>query len=138
MDLNEMDELDNLIEDALRSEPMRQVPPEFHRRMSSRLQVTALVQSERQGFRFRMVATSLVFLALGITAIGVPAAAFYQGWMVHSVPGAMGYFDYFVVFGLRYWSEIVVVLGMASAVALLATVAALVVPHLRQRMQRQS
>jgi len=137
MDLNEMDKLDNVIEDALRSEPMRPVPSGFHRRMSNRLQVTALVQKERQGFRFRMAATSMVFLALGVAAIGVPAAAFYQGWVVRSVPGAMGYFDYFVVFGLRYWGEIVVVAGAAGAVALLATVAGLLIPHVRQRMQRQ-
>jgi hypothetical protein len=138
MHLDEMDELDGLIEEALRSEPMRQVPQGFHQRMSSRLQVTALVQTERQGFRFRMAATALVFLALGATVIGVPATAYFQGWRAQSVPGAMGYFDYFVVFGLRYWSEIIVALGVASAVVLVVAAASLVIPQLLQRVQRQS
>jgi len=112
---------------------MRVVPAGFHQRMTDRLRVTALAKSERQGFRFRMAATAIVFLSLGAVVVGVPMMAFYQGWVVHSVPGAMGYFDYFVVFGLQYWREIMVALGAATAVAALGAGSSLLVPYFRRR-----
>lgn len=137
MDLNEMDDMDRMIEDALRSEPLREVPRGFHQRMSNRLQVAALVQTERQGFRFRMMATAAVLLALGATVIGVPFLAFYQGWAVQTVPGAMGYFDSLVVFAMQYWGEIVVALGAAAVLAVLATTSSVLYVRLRHP-QRQS
>lgn len=138
MDLNEMDELDRMIEDALRNEPMRQVPQGFQRRISSRLHVAALVQTERHGFRFRMAATASVLLVLVVAIVGVPAAAFYQGWGVQSVPGALGYFDYLVVFAFQYWGEIVVALSVTCAVTVLATASGLLLVRLRRRPQRQN
>ncbi|GMV91505.1 MAG: hypothetical protein AMXMBFR82_12830 [Candidatus Hydrogenedentota bacterium] len=137
MDLNEMDDMDRMIEEALRSEPMRNVPQGFHLRMSNRLHVTALVQNERQGFRFRMMATAAVFAILGAAIVGVPALAFYQGWGVQAVPGAMGYFDYLVVFAFQYWGEIVIALSATTLLAGLATATGWALVRLRQP-QKQS
>ena len=137
MDLSEMDELDGLIDGALRSEPMRDVPAGFQKRMGNRLQVTALVQQERQGFRFRVAASALAFAALGVTAVGVPAVAFFQGWMVRSVPGAMGYFDYLTVYAVQNWDRIVLGLGVAALIAVAVTALGVLLPHLHPRAQRQ-
>ncbi len=137
MDLSEMDELDGMIDEALGGEPMRAVPAGFHRKLENRLRVTALVKQERQGFRFRMVASGLLFAVLGFVVVGVPAIAFYQGWVVRSVPGAMGYFDYLVVFALQSWDKVVLALGIAVVAAVAATMVGVVVPFIRHRAQRQ-
>ncbi len=136
MEFNDMDGLDDIIEAALRDESLREVPSGFHQRMAGRLRVTALAKSERQGFHFRMAATAMVFAVLGVVLIGVPVLAFYQGWMVHSVPGAMGYFDYLVVFAVQYWGEIAVILGGATGVAAVAAATTLALPRLRRRAQQ--
>lgn len=137
MDLDEMDELDGMIEEVLRTEPMHSVPAGFHRKMESRLRVTALIKQEQQGFRFRMAASAVVFAVLGFVVVGVPAVAFYQGWMVRSVPGAMGYFDYLVVYALQSWDKVVLALGIAAVVAVAATMVGVLLPYLRHRAQRQ-
>ena len=137
MELNEMDEMDVLIEEALRSEPMRPVPAGFHARMENRLQVTALVQRERQGYRFRMMATAALLAVLGFVVLGVPVIAYMQGAVVQSVPGAMGYFDYLIVYAVQSWEMIAFAAGVSLLVAVAVVLFGVLGPVMGRRAHRQ-
>ena len=137
MELNEMDAMDRMIEEALRSEPMRAVPAGFHARMENRLQVTALVQRERQGYRFRMMATAALLAVLGFVVVGVPVIAYLQGATVQSVPGAMGYFDYLVVSAVQSWEVIAIAVGASLLVAVAAALFGVLAPYIGRHAHRQ-
>ena len=61
------DKLDDLIESALSSEPLREVPADFHQRLRGRLRIATLVQTERRQFRYRA------------------ASALVTAWRIHQV-----------------------------------------------------
>lgn len=117
---NEWNDLDVMIEDALRSEPLREAPAGFHRRLDERLRIVAMVAKERKGFQIRVLASTALFAALLFTVVVVPALAYAQGWTVRSMPGAMGYLDYLAVFVVQEWEKLALV---AVGVALVAAVA---------------
>jgi hypothetical protein len=134
---NEWNELDALIEDALRAEPVREVPDGFHRRLGERLHLVALVAKERKGFQTRLLASAALFAALLITVVVVPALAYAQGWTVRSLPGALGYFDYLAVFVAQEWETLAVVATSAAVTAAGALALRAVVSLVRGRSAPQ-
>ena len=137
MDLNNMNDIDRFIEDALANEPLRPVPAGFHRRVEERVRVAALATHERRGFHSRLFASGVLFAMLGFTVVLVPALAFYQGWTVRALPGAMGYFDYLTVFVVQFWGEILLAAGAGAGVLAIAALIGLLVPVLRRKPAHQ-
>lgn len=132
-----MHDLDHIIEDALKSEPLREVPTGFHRRVTDRVRVAALASGERRGFHSRVLASVLLFAMIGFTVVLVPALAFYQGWTYRALPGVMGYFDYLTVLVVQSWSAIFIALAIGAGVAGLAGFIWMVLPALRRRTAKQ-
>ncbi|MCC6153479.1 MAG: hypothetical protein IT367_06950 [Candidatus Hydrogenedentes bacterium] len=137
MDLNNMNDLDRYIEDALKGEPMRPVPTGFHKRVEERVRVAAIASRERRWFHSRMIASVILFAMIAFTVVIVPALAFFQGWTVRALPGAMGYLDYMMVFASQSWPEILLAVGFGVIVVAAAAIAWLVVPMLRRNAARQ-
>jgi hypothetical protein len=137
MDLNNMNDLDRFIEDALKSEPMRPVPAGFHKRVEERVRVAAMASRERRGFQSRIVASVVLFAMVGFTVVVVPALAFFQGWTFRALPGAMGYLDYMMVFAAQSWMEILVAVSIGAGILAAAAIAWLVIPMLRRNAARQ-
>lgn len=93
MDNKNFSDLDALIEHALAEEPMQPVPVGFHGRLDKRLHIASIVDRERQRLRFSVVTGSVLFAAVAFALVGLPVIAYFQGWLVNSVPGGMGYVD---------------------------------------------
>lgn len=133
MDPKNLTELDRFIEDALRSEPLREAPATLHRRVEERVRVAALASRERHGFHSRIAASLVLVAMVGFAVVLVPALAFYQGWTFRALPGAMGYFDYLTVFVVQSWGEILLALGAGAGVLAVTALAWMLVPVLRRR-----
>jgi hypothetical protein len=138
MEPNHMNDLDPLIDQALRDEPMHRVPSGFHRRLTERLRVAAIVQQERRHFHRRMASMGIVFGGLILAMVGLPVLAYTEGWVARSVPAGLGYLDYLTV-------SLVAGLGAlrtgAIAVAVAAVVlagAAALIPILKRRGANQN
>lgn len=126
-----------MIESALKSEPLRPVPMGLHERVEARLRVVALETRERRGFHKRLWASAALFAMLAVTLVIVPALAFYQGWSVRALPGALGYLDYITVFVMQAWGEIVVALAIGGGVVTFVAAAGLLIPLFRRKAARQ-
>ena len=89
------EDLDVLIESALRDEPLSPVPLDLHARISQRIRLAALEQHERVRFRN----TLLSGLAGGIAVIGVcgvlVAVTSFQLYLDHGISGGLGIWDYY-------------------------------------------
>jgi hypothetical protein len=137
MDPNNMNDIDRFIEDALKNEPLRAVPTGFHRRVEERVRVASLANHERRGFHSRVLASVILFAMIGFTVVLVPALAFFQGWTVRALPGAMGYFDYLTVFVVQSWGEILVAVAAGTGILAVAALVWMVIPALRRGAARQ-
>ncbi|NUM55069.1 MAG: hypothetical protein HUU46_15595 [Candidatus Hydrogenedentes bacterium] len=137
MDLNNMNDLDRFIEDALKSEPMRAVPAGFHRRVEERVRVAAMASHERHGFQSRVVASMILFAMVALTVVVVPALAFYQGWSFRALPGAMGYLDYMTVFVVQSWAQILLALAAGAGTLTVAVLVWVLIPRFRGKAARQ-
>jgi len=133
MESNHMTDLDAFIDQALRGEPVHRVPSGFHRRLTERLRVAAIVQQERRHFHRRMVSMGIVFGGLLVTMVGLPVLAYFEGWVARSVPAGMGYLDYFTVSMITGLGALRAgAIALAGAVGVMAGIA-LLVPLLRRR-----
>lgn len=131
---NDMNQLDAVIEEALRTEPMRAVPAGFHHRLEQRLRVAQIVNRERNGLRLRLLAGLSVLAVVAFTMVGVPVLALYQGWTVKALPGAMGYLDYLLLAAAQSWPTVALTAGAVVALALTVSLLAVSVPVLRKRV----
>jgi hypothetical protein len=97
--------IDALIEDALRSEPMRPVPLTLHRRVEERVRIAALKDRERARFRFSLTST-LVALLTVIGLAGFVLVVTNLGPLLNNgVPGASGIRDWYTARMLQTWTE---------------------------------
>jgi len=93
MDNTNHSNLDALIEQALVDEPMQPIPAGFHGRLDERLRIASIIDRERQRLRFNVITGGVLFVAVAFALVGLPLVAYFQGWLVSSVPGGMGFFD---------------------------------------------
>ena len=93
MDNKNFSDLDALIEQALADEPMQPVPVGFHGRLDKRLRIASIVDRERQRLRFSVATGTILLVAVAFGLVGFPVIAHFQGWLLNSVPGGMGYVD---------------------------------------------
>lgn len=104
-ELPEGDELDAMIETALRSEPMLAAPLNLHRRVEERVRLIALHDHEVARFRYSMVSLLVAFLG----AIGVAAAVVvftnFELLLANGFPGGGGLYDRYSVFMSQSWSS---------------------------------
>ena len=93
MDNTNHSNLDALIEQALVDEPMQPIPAGFHGRLDERLRIASIIDRERQRLRFNVITGGVLFVAVAFALVGLPLVAYFQGWLVSSVPGGMGFVD---------------------------------------------
>jgi len=87
-------ELDRVIEAALRNEPLRPLPLDFHRRVTDRVYVRAMIQSERRRFRRVLVMAGVTVMAMVACGMLFVLIADIPGLVRNGVAGGTGYVDY--------------------------------------------
>ena len=100
MKSNSSHDLDRLIEEVLRSEPLQPVPPTFERRMQRSLQMAARVERERVQLRKRLV-WRLQLVAVAVLAVAALGATAGLADLAEQAPGLMGFLDYASADALR-------------------------------------
>lgn len=87
------DELDALIEAALRNEPMLAAPITLHRRVEERVRIAALRERQRARFRYSMLSFSLA--CVGVLVFAAFLIDFTTLWLLRAngLPGGLGLYD---------------------------------------------
>lgn len=93
MDTDNLQPFDKLIDSALRSEPMRDVPAGFSARVMERVSAEVSEQTRHAAGTHRLVRPLLITGVLAALIV-VPMAAFYGQWSRPALPGGMGLLDY--------------------------------------------
>ena len=109
METNEKDDLDSLIDSALRDEPERNVPFAFHRGVQERVQIAALLDRERKHFRTCWAFAGSVAGMLTAGAAMVWFGAGIPDLVGRAVPGALGSYDQFVLVLADRWPTMALV-----------------------------
>jgi len=104
-ELPEGDELDAMIESALRSEPMLTAPLNLHRKVEERVRLIALHDHEVARFRYSML--SLLVGFLGVFSLGAAVVVFtnFELLLANGFPGGGGLYDRYAVFMSQSWSS---------------------------------
>jgi hypothetical protein len=104
-ELPEGDELDAMIESALRSEPMLTAPLHLHRKVEERVRLIALHDHEVARFRYSMMSLLLAFL--GAFGLGAAVVVFtnFELLLANGLPGGGGLYDRYSVFMSQSWSS---------------------------------
>ncbi|HUW60865.1 MAG TPA: hypothetical protein VMZ06_07635 [Candidatus Bathyarchaeia archaeon] len=127
MDCRNPKKTDEAIQSLLRAEPMRSVPPGFGRKVKVRVTLAAMLDWERQRWRY-LSATALLGLFVALVCIVVPALfpRALELAISYLVPGGAGYADYVYALSLAWYGgyTIAALIGLL-AVASLAAAAAL-------------
>jgi len=130
------EDLDALVDSALRSEPMLPKPPALHDRVMRRLDVQALMDRERARFRasMAMMCVALVAILLG----GALFVAFTNLRHVadYGAPGAKGQLDYIVHNLALYFTGYTGAYSLGLTLFLAFGTLLLVIVPLRERMRR--
>ena len=116
-----LDEVDALIDEALRGDPLQQVPRGFARRVRSRLRVLCLARRERQRLRYSVAAGTALALGLITAVILVAAFPSVQEALLPGIPGALGYCDYFAAAWALSGPQLAALTGLAVAIPLAVT-----------------
>lgn len=107
---NNFESMDDFIDAALRSEAVRTPAIDLQRRIQDRIRMSAMAGRERRRFRARVLlsAGAFVLMALGFIAAGSGVA----GVLRDTVPGALGYYDYWSMAASR-WGGLAAGMGLA-------------------------
>lgn len=97
-------DIDALIEDALRSEPMRAVPVTLHRRVEERVRIAALKERERSRFRYSLISTAIALVSVIGIAVFVVTFTNFGPLMANGVPGGGGIYDWYTARFVHTWS----------------------------------
>lgn len=133
MNPTRMRDLDSLIEEALKSEPLRAAPADFRARVLERVQGTAMEEAEQRGRQFRLAAGFLVFFALGASLFAVPFFSFFVAWAGSVLPGGMGYFTQVITFVMHSHAALLTAVVAGSVLAALGLATAIGIWALRYR-----
>jgi hypothetical protein len=119
------DRIDETIQSLLRAEPMQSVPPGFGRKVKARVTLAAMLDWERQRWRYLSGAAGLLML-VALACVAVPAVfpRALEVTISHLAPGGAGYADYMVSLAWYGGYTIAALIGIL-AVASLAAAAAL-------------
>ncbi len=96
-------QLDELIDSALASEPLRATPLGMARRVEDRLRIAALMEQEQQRFRYSMGMTLLAFVGAIVAAGWFVALTNLQTVIAYGMPGALGTYDYYATSMTYAW-----------------------------------
>ena len=103
MEPDEKDEIDLLIDSALRDEPERDVPFAFHRSVENRVQIASLLNRERKHFRRCWTLAGTVAGCLSTAAAMTWFGAGVPDLVGRAVPGALGSYDHFMFMLAAHW-----------------------------------
>lgn len=119
MESDKRDDLDKLIDSALRDEPEHDVPFAFHRGVEERVQIASLLNRERKRFRRCWTVAGTVVSCMATAAAMAWFGAGIPDLVGRAVPGALGSYDHFVFVLANRWPS----MALAS-VALLSALGA--------------
>lgn len=88
------DKLDQLIDDALRSEAMRPSPPAMHRKIEYRLRIAALLAKESREFKQRVIVASVGTAAVVLVTAAMLTYLGASERFALETPGFLGFLDY--------------------------------------------
>jgi len=91
-----MQPIDRLIDSALQSESIRDVPAGFHDHVMERIAAEALQSAQAADRTHRFVRPALFMAVLAAAIIVVPMVSFYRQWDSQALPGGLGLLDYVV------------------------------------------
>ena len=126
MDCRKPENMDEAIQSMLRVEPMRSVPAGFGRKVKARVTLAAMLDWERQRWRY-LSAAALIGLLAALVCMAVPALfprALEQA-ISHLVPGGAGYADYVYALSLAWYGgyTLALIIGLVAAASLAAAAA---------------
>jgi NhaP-type Na+/H+ or K+/H+ antiporter len=99
-----LDEIDALIEQALRDDVVLPVPATLHKRVTEQVRLVALYERERKRFRYSMFTLSVSLVVMLGAAAGLLIATNFYTVMLNGVSGAKGQYDSLVVSLGAYFS----------------------------------
>lgn len=124
------EDMDELIESALRGESIRPVPLGFHRRVEERLRLLQLLDRERAKWRRAAgLCVGALFLMVCLGA-GLTVGSNAVGQLAQAVPGFLGHMDASSAFAARWWP---VALGFGAIASCASAVSLFAVESLRFR-----
>ena len=128
--------MDETIQSLLRAEPMRSVPPGFGRKVKARVTLAAMLDWERQRWRYLSVA-ALLGLFVALVCIVVPAVfpRALELAISYLMPGGAGYADYVVSLA---WYGGYAIAGLIGLLAVASLAAAAALGYLLQRRRSWS
>tara|TARA_R110001592_G_scaffold284589_3_gene552919 strand:+ start:380 stop:859 length:480 start_codon:yes stop_codon:yes gene_type:complete len=98
-------ELDELIDAALRDEPLLPAPPHLHRKIEERVMYVALQERERARFRHTLIgAIGALFIIVTGAAVVITLTRFSLLY-THGVSGGKGLVDYYLTLFDVSWSS---------------------------------
>lgn len=136
MDCRNPDKMDETIQSLLGTEPMRPVPFGFGRRVKARVTLAAMLDWERQRWRY-LSGAAVVGLVSVVVCVAVPAVfpRILELAVSRLIPGGAGYADYML--SLAWYGAYTIAASIAlAAVASLA--AAVAVRYFLQRIRSWS
>ncbi len=92
MESSHTEKLDNLIADALHSEPQQSVPRLLHAHVMVRVRIAAIAAQERRRFRANLLAGAAILLVPLVLAGGSAALLGTFAGQAWAVPGGAGYY----------------------------------------------
>lgn len=114
------DELDALIESALRTEPMLAAPMNLHRRVEERVRLIALREDEVARFRYSMLSLVVAFCGAISMAAAVIVFSNFELLLANGLPGGGGIFDRYTVVMKQGWASYSGAYLFAASLALAA------------------
>ncbi len=119
-------DMDDLIERALFSEPIRAVPPTLHLRIKEGVRAENALRVERHQQRFRWALLSTLGIAMLYTLFVGPYLTVSRGWVSLHMPGVIGYVRPIALFLLNHWTATMISLGLLAGAGLVAAIVAVI------------
>lgn len=112
-----LQQIDALIDTALRTEAERPVPEGFRSRVMQSVQAEAFAPGQVQARRLRFARPALLAVVIGMAGVVIPITAHYGAWTHRSLPGGMGILDYALTWisVSHLWSPVDIRLAIAGA-----------------------
>ncbi len=112
------EELDALIEAALRDEPLLPAPPGLQRKIQERVLYAALKEQERARFRRSLLGAVGAVMVILFGTVAVVSLSHFSILYRHGVSGGRGFVDYYLTLLDLSWSGQVGVLALAGTLTL--------------------
>lgn len=115
------EELDALIEAALRDEPLLPVPPGLQRKIQDQVLFASLKEQERARFRRTLLGAVGAVMVILLGTVAVVSLTHFSILYRHGVSGGRGFVDYYLTLLDVSWSDQIGVIALMGTLGLSAT-----------------